>query len=70
MINTIREKTGGGIREIYRVLDLPRSSYGHAATEAPTLSGDRGLSVEICEIFKSRQWRYGYRRIASELAAR
>lgn len=70
MINSIKYKTGGGVREICRVLDLPRSSYYHAATETPTLSGDRGLSVEICEIFKAHRRRYGYRRIASELADR
>jgi len=67
MIDSIRAKTGGTIREICRVLDISRSSYYHAATETPTVASDRELSAVIVGIFNKHRRRYGYRRIASDL---
>ena len=70
MIESIKTKTGAGVREICRVLKLPRSSYYHAATESPMQAGDRELVPAITEIFHSHERRYGYRRIVSDLADR
>lgn len=67
MIDTIKAKTGAGIREICRILKIPRSSYYHAATETPTVTSDRELTPVITDIFKSHVRRYGYRRIYSDL---
>lgn len=67
MIDSIRAKTGGGIREICRVLKVPRSSYYHAETETPTAASDRELTQIITGIFNSHLRRYGYRRIHSDL---
>ena len=66
MIRSIETKTGAPIREICRVLGLPRSSFYSAATETPTAVSDRHLTPIINEIFKRHRRRYGYRRIASE----
>jgi putative transposase len=70
MIGSIKTRTGAGIREICRVLKLPRSSYYHAATETPTVTSDRELTPVITDIFNSHVRRYGYRRIYSDLVDR
>jgi putative transposase len=67
MIDSIRAKTGGGIREICRVLKIPRSSYYHAEAETTTVTSDRELTPVITDIFNSHVRRYGYRRIHSNL---
>jgi len=68
MIDSISEKTGGSIREVCRVLEMPRSSYYHASAETPTRADDHELGDEIAKIFTRNRRRYGYRRIVDELA--
>ncbi len=68
MISSISKKTGGSIREICRVLEMPRSSYYHASSETPTRVDDHELGDEITKIFTRHRRRYGYRRIVSDLA--
>ncbi len=67
MIESIKAKTRAGIRTICRVLEIPRSSYYHAATETPTATSDRQLSPIITKIFNDHHRRYGYRRICPAL---
>lgn len=68
MIDSINAKTRAGVRMICDVLDLPRSSYYAAAKETPTAMRDRELAPIIARIFNDHRRRYGYRRIASDLA--
>jgi putative transposase len=70
MIDTINQETGHGIRQICATLDLPRSSYYHAAKPTPTQIGDQKLGDLIEEIFVEHRSRYGYRRIYQELLDR
>lgn len=67
MIAQIHESTGHGIRSVCKVLEVPRSSYYHAAT--PTLSelSDQAIGEEIEKIFRQHRRRYGYRRIWQDL---
>ena len=67
MIATIHEETGYSIRRICSTLELPRSSYYHAATPTPRQLSDRALGDQIEEIFKEHRGRYGYRRIYQQL---
>jgi transposase InsO family protein len=67
MIRSIRAKIRAGIRTICRVLEIPRSSYYHAATATPTAASDRRLTPLITGIFNGHRRRYGYRRICSDL---
>ena len=67
MIQQLHTQTQASIRQICHVLQLPRSSFYHAAKDAPTRLEDRRLGALIEEIFKRNRRRYGYRRIAQEL---
>jgi putative transposase len=63
MIDIIHAATGHGIRSICKVLDLPRSSYYHAATPTATERSDQEVGDQIEQIFHSHFHRDGYRRI-------
>ncbi|HEY1048987.1 MAG TPA: IS3 family transposase, partial [Prosthecobacter sp.] len=67
MIQQLQSQTQASIRQICHVLELPRSSFYHAAVATPTQLEDRRLSALIAEIFKRNRRRYGYRRIDQEL---
>jgi len=70
MITQIVEATGGSMRQVCRVLELPRSSFYHAAAPTPTEVADERIGSLIEVIFKLHRRRYGYRRIREELADR
>ncbi|HRJ71751.1 MAG TPA: IS3 family transposase [Terrimicrobiaceae bacterium] len=70
MITQIAEATGGSVRQVCRVLNLPRSSFYHAAVPTPTEAADERIGSLIEAIFKLHRRRYGYRRIREELADR
>jgi transposase InsO family protein len=67
MIAEIGQQTGASIRRICYTLDLPRSSYHHAAKITATALADKQIGQLIEEIFLRNQSRYGYRRIYQEL---
>lgn len=67
MILLLQSQTQASIRQICHVLELPRSSFYHAAEATPTELEDRRLAPLIEEIFKRNRRRYGYRRINQEL---
>ncbi len=67
MIDIIGQQTGASIRRICHTLDLPRSSYHHAAKPTATALADKHIAQLIEEIFLRNQSRYGYRRIYQEL---
>ena len=69
MMDTIRQATGHPLRVICAVLEVPRSSYYHAAKPTPTQRSDEELGAIIETIFREHRRRYGYRRISAELAA-
>ena len=66
MIDDIHQTTGCGIPQICTSLQVPRSSFCHAA--APTQSEDRRIGGLIAASFQRHRRRYGYRRIGAELA--
>jgi transposase InsO family protein len=68
MIDDIHQATGHGIRPICASLQVPRSSFYHAASPTPTQSEDRRIGDLIEAIFKRHRRRYGYRRIGEELS--
>jgi putative transposase len=68
MIEYIRHATGSTIRRICVTLEVPRSSYYHAAEPTATQLSDQGIGEVIEEIFKRHRRRYGYRRIWEELS--
>jgi hypothetical protein len=68
MIHDIHQATGHGIRPICASLQVPRSSFYHAASPTPTQSEDRRIGDLIEAIFKHHRRRYGYRRIGEELS--
>jgi transposase InsO family protein len=70
MITQIVEATGGSMRQVCRVLELPRSSFYHAAAPTPTEVADKHIGSLIEAIFKLHRRRYGYRRIREELVDR
>ena len=67
MIDQIKAKTNSSLRLICETLQLPRSSYYHAAEPTKTALGDQSLGELIEEIFKRHRRRYGHRRIWEEL---
>lgn len=67
MIERIKLNTGAGVRRICTVLELPRSSYYHAAKPTKTELEDLQVGNQIEVIFHKHQRRYGYRRIHAEL---
>jgi putative transposase len=70
MIELIAQKTGGSVRQVCTVLGEARSSFYHAATPTARQVADAGLGDLIETIFRRHRRRYGYRRIAAELADR
>lgn len=67
MILQLQHQTGGSVRQICAVLNLPRSSFYHAAKATTSPDEDARLGGLIEEIFKRNRRRYGYRRIHQEL---
>lgn len=67
MILQLQRQTGGSVRKICDVLELPRSSFYHAAKSTSSHEQDARLGELIEEIFKRNRRRYGYRRIHQEL---
>jgi transposase InsO family protein len=67
MILQLQSLTGGSVRKICDVLELPRSSFYHAAKSTSSHEQDARLGELIEEIFKRNRRRYGYRRIHQEL---
>jgi putative transposase len=70
MIQTVAHKTGASIRKVCVVLGEARSSFYHASTPTVTQVADTSLGDLIEIIFRRHRRRYGYRRIARELADR
>ena len=68
MIELIALKTGGSIRKVCAVLGVARSSFYHAATPTATQVADRSIGELIETVFRRHRRRYGYRRLAQELA--
>jgi putative transposase len=68
MIEDIRQVTGCGIRQICASLEVPRSSFYHAASPTATESEDRRIGDLIEAIFRRHRRRYGYRRIGEDLS--
>ena len=68
MIEVIGQATGCGIRRICACLEVPRSSFYHAAEPTATQREDRRIGDRIEVIFQHHRRRYGYRRIAEELS--
>jgi putative transposase len=70
MIQLVAQKTGGSIREVCAVLGEARSSFYHAAVPTAMQVADAGLGDLIEVVFRRHRRRYGYRRLAEELADR
>lgn len=68
MIKRVAQETGASIRRVCQVLAVPRSSFYHAATPTATQVADADLGDQIETIFRRHRGRYGYRRVAEELA--
>lgn len=69
MITRIQRETGESVRRICEVLQVPRSSYFHAAKPTATQLDDAKLGDLIEAIFREHRGRYGYRRIHREVRA-
>jgi transposase InsO family protein len=70
MIQIVAQKTGGSVRQVCTVLGEARSSFYHAAAPTARQVADASLGDLIETIFRRHRRRYGYRRIAAELADR
>jgi transposase InsO family protein len=70
MIQVIAQKTGGSIRKVCAVLGEARSSFYHASAPTATQVADAGLGELIETVFRRHRRRYGYRRLAQDLADR
>lgn len=70
MILLLTRQTGASVRLVCAALGLPRSSFYHAATPTATERADASLGDLIETIFRRHRRRYGYRRLAAELADR
>jgi transposase InsO family protein len=70
VIARVVQQTGGSIRQVCAVLGESRSSFYHAATPTATQMSDASLGALIESIFRHHRKRYGYRRLAQELADR
>lgn len=68
MIQRLHHSTGCTVRRICSTLQLPRSSYYHAATPTASQLDDHQVGGQIEIIFKRHRRRYGYRRIRQELS--
>ena len=69
MIHLISQGTGHSVRLICLSLQVPRSSYYHAAAPTESQRSDAELAAAIRAIFRHHRRRYGYRRIWKQLAA-
>jgi hypothetical protein len=69
MIHLIAQSTGHSVRRICESLQVPRSSYYHAATPTQRQHSDSDISQAISTLFHHHRRRYGYRRIWKQLAA-
>jgi putative transposase len=67
MITQIARQTGGSVRAVCAALDLPRSSFYHAAVPTSTQRAECTLGPRIAAIFAQHRRRYGCRRIRQEL---
>ncbi len=67
MIQSIHQSTGHSVRRICAALQVPRSSYHHAARPTPTQRADQKLGAKIEEIFRCHRRRYGHRRVRLQL---
>jgi putative transposase len=70
MIKLIMQQTGGGIRQVCKVLGVPRSGFYQAETPTATQVADVGLGDLIETVFQRHRKRYGYRRVGEELSDR
>jgi putative transposase len=70
MIKVIAMKTGASTRKVCVALGLPRSSFYHAAEPTVTEVSDARLGDLLAMLFRHHRRRYGYRRLAQELADR
>lgn len=68
MIQRLAQSTGCGVRQICATLGVSRSSYYHAAQPTATQRCDQEMGARIEATLKRHRRRYGYRRIARELA--
>ncbi len=68
MIHVIAQSTGHSVRRICDSLQVPRSSYYHAAAPTESQRSDAQMSQAIGTIFHHHRRRYGYRRIWKQLA--
>lgn len=69
MIHVIAQSTGHSVRRICESLQVPRSSYYHAAAPTASQRSDAQMSQAIGAIFHQHRRRYGYRRIWKQLDA-
>jgi putative transposase len=69
MILSITHSTGHTVRRVCQVLEVPRSSFYHAAVPTARSLEDAELLDLIRAIFRAHRGRYGYRRIWKQLAA-
>lgn len=67
MIAQLVNSTRQSVRRICEVLELPRSSYYHAARPTATQRSDEELGLLVEAIFVRHCGRYGHRRIWAEL---
>ncbi|MBW8783015.1 MAG: IS3 family transposase [Verrucomicrobia bacterium] len=70
MIQLIAQQSGGSVRKVCQVLKLARSSFYHAATPTASQIADETMGDLIEALFRLHRRRYGYRRLAAELADR
>jgi putative transposase len=68
MILEIQEKTGSSLRKICNILQVPRSSFYHAAEASPMQLSEMKAGEQIESIFKRHRQRYGHRRIRRQMA--
>lgn len=69
MIHLIAQGTGHSVRRICGSLQVPRSSYYHAAAPTESQRSDAQMSQAVGTLFHHHRRRYGYRRIWKQLAA-
>ena len=68
MIHLIAQSTSHSVRCICNSLQVPRSSYYHAAAPTQSRRSDAQMSQAISAIFNHHRRRYGYRRIWKQLS--
>jgi putative transposase len=70
MIARIVQESGSSVRQVCTVLEVPRSSFYHAAEPTATQLADAELGELIETLFHHHRKRYGYRRLGQELSDR